>query len=272
MISVFNGRSRSLGAGGGEEVHVQVSIALRKHLHLFKGAKLGVFLAIALHSDKNGWSHPPTKLLAKETGLNPDTVFEALNDLCELRVEGHRVLLRKGARRSGGQFSNNRYLIFPTEEEISRFETPYLFESRPTVSEKPDTGKNRHGKTSARGKPVTGNSETNKSQGLKLEPLESSGEDSSETQQEPHTQPEAPARAGTQNGVCVHSKFSLEELRDYAWKSYQYDRKLFALDGVRREGIRNPEGWAVAALKSGLCDAMVQEYLENPRMFDGPVY
>src|SRR5688572_1831294 len=125
MISVFNGRSRSLGAENSEEVHVQVSVALRKHLHLFKGAKLGVFMAIALHSDKHGWSKPSTRVLKRETGFNPDTIFKALAELCELQVEGHRVLLRKGVRRSGGQFSSNNYLIFPTKAEIEKYETPY---------------------------------------------------------------------------------------------------------------------------------------------------
>jgi Helix-turn-helix domain len=268
MISVFNGRSRSLGAGGGEEVHVQVSIALRKHLHLFKGAKLGVFMAIALHSDKNGWSHPSTRVLCGETGLNPDTIFKALSELCELRVEGHRVLLRKGVRQSGGQFSNNRYLIFPTEEEISKYETPYLFDSRPTVSEKTDTVKTRHGKNPSRKKPESEKSDRELDPGFKLEPHESSDEDSLKTQQEPHTQPDARAREHNAKRVCVQSKFSLEVLRNYAWASHNYDRSRAAFDGTKREGIRNPEGWAVAAHKSGLYDDLVQRYLDNPSMFE----
>lgn len=184
MITIFNGRSRGLGSQAVKDVYVQVSVGLRKHLHLFKGAKLNLFLAIALHSDIHGWSKPSTRTLRRETGLSPDTIFKTLAELCELEVEGHRVLLRKGVRRTGGQFSSNNYLIFPTEEEVAKFETPYLFSSGPqneAVSEKSDMAE-------VRGEEPLG-----------LEPIRTDG------------------RLGTSVPVSLKSKFGLADIRKYAW-------------------------------------------------------
>jgi hypothetical protein len=49
MIQIFNGRSRGLGQDAQHAVYLQVSVQMRQHLHHFKGVRLGVFLAIALH-------------------------------------------------------------------------------------------------------------------------------------------------------------------------------------------------------------------------------
>jgi hypothetical protein len=263
MISVFNGRSRGLGSENREELYMQVSFGLRKHLHLFKGAKLAVFIAIALHSDKNGWSKPSTRLLQKETGLNPDTIFKALSEVCVLKIEGHRVLLRKAVRKNGGRFSNNNYLIFPTKADIEKFETPYLFPSGPvaesaeqgtkssgTVSEKADTVKTGEGKNPTRKNTDTEKSDTEVDPCSELEPgSESSEEDSFPKQGEPtHTQLKPrDARGSPQAGVCVKSKFTKGELKRYA-------RQV--------SGIINPVGWANAALESGAFDDDVQEYLD----------
>jgi hypothetical protein len=127
MISVFNGRARSLGRGNKDEVYMQVTVSLREHLHLFKGARLAVFMAIALHSDSRGWSHPSVRLMTEETGLDKNTIFRALNDLCTLEIDGMRVLLRdsgKGRKNSSGTHVTNRYLIFPSETDIAEHETP----------------------------------------------------------------------------------------------------------------------------------------------------
>jgi hypothetical protein len=57
MISIFNERSRTLGGGSNErDLYVQFSVHLRDHLHYLKGAKLNVFMSLALHIDANGWS------------------------------------------------------------------------------------------------------------------------------------------------------------------------------------------------------------------------
>lgn len=128
MISIFNGRSRALGEGGREDIYLQVSIKLRKHLHRFKGAKLAVFISIALHTDRNGWSTPDLELIRKETSYNCDTISSAITELCKLTINGCRVMLRDQSRQPKGQFGKNRYLLFPSEEEVKKYEpedSPY---------------------------------------------------------------------------------------------------------------------------------------------------
>jgi Helix-turn-helix domain len=71
-----------------------------------------------------------------------------------------------------------------------------------------------------------------------------------------------------QDRVCAKSKFPLEYLRQYAWASYNLDRRLVAQGEKNVDGIRNPEGWAIAAHRSGVFDALVQELVDNPRLFD----
>ena len=68
MIQIFNGRSRALGQDAQDAVYLQVAVALRQHLHHFKGARLGVFMAIALHSNADGWAWPSMAVLKAETG------------------------------------------------------------------------------------------------------------------------------------------------------------------------------------------------------------
>lgn len=123
MISFFNGRKRTLG-GGTSEVYAQVSVDFRDYLHLFKGARLGVFLAIALHTDKEGWAWPSYGLLARETGYSEDSIRRTLADLCALSVEGHRVLLRfQPYDDEEKRFASNRYLLFPSTDEVTRYES-----------------------------------------------------------------------------------------------------------------------------------------------------
>src|SRR5262245_26279483 len=122
MISIFNGRSRGIGKHGQREVYVQVSVKLRDHLHLFKGAKLAVFMAIALHTNEEGWSEPSIDLLRAETGYNKETISTALTGLCALTLDGERVLLAAQRRSGGGSFTQNRYLVFPSPEECAKHE------------------------------------------------------------------------------------------------------------------------------------------------------
>jgi hypothetical protein len=123
MISVFNGRSRGIGQRSRQDVYIQVQVKLRSHLHLFKNARLAVFLAIALHSNEDGWADPSVELLRQETGYNKDTIARALTDLCDLVLDGQRVLLAAQQRQPGGVFAKNRYLVFPSPEECAKYET-----------------------------------------------------------------------------------------------------------------------------------------------------
>lgn len=123
MISIFNGRSRKLGQGQQQDIHMQVSVDLRRHLHLFKGPSLAIFFCIALHSDKEGWSFPSFDVIQEETGYTHNAIYAALNHLCSVTIEDQRVLL-KYQKTEKGKFGSNRYLIFPSPEEITRLDEP----------------------------------------------------------------------------------------------------------------------------------------------------
>ena len=121
MISFFNGRTRSLG-GETSEVFAKMDVAFRGYLHLLKGAHLGVFLAIALPGNEDGWAWPSYATMARETGYSEDTIRRALAHLCKLEINGHRVLLRYQPKGQEGTFQSNRYLLFPSAEEVARYE------------------------------------------------------------------------------------------------------------------------------------------------------
>lgn len=123
MISIFNGRKRSLGDTHAE-VFAQLSVEFRQHLYLFKGARLHVFLCVALHADDKGWAYPTIEAcIRRETGYNRETIILALNELCQLTIEGHRVLLAYQPINPDGTFQPNQYLIFPTPKEVAKYET-----------------------------------------------------------------------------------------------------------------------------------------------------
>lgn len=121
MFSIFNGKVRGLGEQPKTKVHMRVSVKFREYLHYFKGAQLAVFIAIALHADDQGWSSPTIKQLKAETGYEPGTISAALTALCKVVIEGKRVLFAEQLRYKG-QFVKNRYLIFPSAEEIAQHE------------------------------------------------------------------------------------------------------------------------------------------------------
>ena len=159
MIRFCNKRSRSLDGSKSSGVYVQVEVTLRDHLAKFKGARLGVFLAIALHSDEDGWSKPGIDLISRETGYNRDTISAAITELDQLTIEGHRVMLVYQTSIQG-RFFRNKYLIFPTPEEAemlakakprkrtrkrTRKQKPPILQNSPSLgfpdTEKPDTEK-----------------------------------------------------------------------------------------------------------------------------------
>jgi uncharacterized protein YdaU (DUF1376 family) len=69
--------------------------------------------------------------------------------------------------------------------------------------------------------------------------------------------------------VCVsQSKFTLEQIRQYAWASYHLDERLRGAGRKQVDGIRNPDGWAIAAHRSGEHDPLIQEWIDNPKIFE----
>ena len=161
MITIFNGRKRTLG-GQTSNVHIQVSISFRDYLHTLKGAPLAVFLSIALHSNENGWSWPSRTLISRETGYNTNTISQALSELCQTRIKDHRILLRYQPQAGNGNFKTNRYLIFPSLDEIAQYEHHQPEMNLPCTAlpctENPYTVK------PCTVKPCTGNLYTNKNQ------------------------------------------------------------------------------------------------------------
>jgi len=122
MITFFNGRRRGLGEDPSPQVYAQMDASFRDYLYLLKGAKLAVFLAIALHANEEGWSWPSYETLSRETGYSLDKIRDALAELCSLEINGQRILLRYQPQQPGGKFATNRYLLFPTPEEVEQFE------------------------------------------------------------------------------------------------------------------------------------------------------
>ena len=124
MLTFCNGREQGLGGGGKPQVFVKVDVTFGRHLGLLKGAKLGVFMAIALHANDEGWAWPSIPAICKESGYNRDAVTKAISELCRLEIDGDRVMLRSQSRIVGGQgrFAGAHYLIFSAKGDIERFE------------------------------------------------------------------------------------------------------------------------------------------------------
>ena len=171
MLTIFNGRSLSFDSNK-PVVYAQMSIEFLKHLHLFKGARLSVLMCLFLHSNSEGYSWPSIATITKETGFQEDAVHSALNKLCQVRINGRRVLSREQQRNEDGHFNRNVYRLFPESETQGDYPTdPTLDENEygfskeskntpnPRKSPAPEntgTVKNRHGK-----KPTPENQGTN---------------------------------------------------------------------------------------------------------------
>lgn len=115
MITIFNGRQISLN-GAEDQIWAQVSVALRDVLYCFNTGKslnpFGVFMAIALHANADGWAWPGRARLSKETGIK-SAISVSIKHLCKMRIEGHRVLAAWRERRNDGTWGRTLYRIFP---------------------------------------------------------------------------------------------------------------------------------------------------------------
>lgn len=121
MIKIFSGNWRGLGEDKSAGFGMIIDFKFREILHKFKGAPLGVFMCLALHSDEKGHSFPGYDLISKETGYNRSTIAQALDVLCDLKIDGHRILMRYREHDTKGMFEgSNHYLIFPTLEELTQ--------------------------------------------------------------------------------------------------------------------------------------------------------
>jgi hypothetical protein len=114
-ISIFRGKkwlvSDTGAQGSREEVYVQLDVTFRNHqLAQLKGAKLAVFLCIALHINEDGICFPSVSRIVKETGYSRDTVHVALKGL-----ETMGFISRVSGRREDKthKYKSNSYRIFP---------------------------------------------------------------------------------------------------------------------------------------------------------------
>lgn len=86
------------------DVYIKLKVAFRRNaLATLRGAKLSVFLCLALHVDQDGIVHPGIEAIMRETGYGRTTVCRALDELVSLR------LIRKCDR--PGSRVQNRYEI-----------------------------------------------------------------------------------------------------------------------------------------------------------------
>ena len=113
-IGIFKGLEPVVFDDGKQEVKKEFYIKLYGkfrdgHLNQLKGAPLGIFLCIALHSDERGYSFPSASLIEKETGYGRDTIFKTLTYL-----EGLNFIARiKRRDKKTKKLLSNLYRVFP---------------------------------------------------------------------------------------------------------------------------------------------------------------
>jgi hypothetical protein len=114
-ISIFKGRQRIIGYGGEqrveERVYVQLETAFRKKqlAQLRGGAKLAVFLCLALHINEEGLCWPSIGLICQETGYGKDAVYKALSSLERMGF----IRRQKRREQDTKKLTTNLYQIFP---------------------------------------------------------------------------------------------------------------------------------------------------------------
>jgi hypothetical protein len=123
MFKVFSGDWRGVAPPEiGNECFIKVGFEFRRHLHHFKGAALSVLMCLALHIDEQGQCFPGYELIGVETGLARDTVARAIDQLCNLEIEGQRALLRYRTRDGENRYvGGNHYILFPLPSEVVRW-------------------------------------------------------------------------------------------------------------------------------------------------------
>lgn len=121
MISIFHGTERGIGRSQQQNIFVKLDVRFREVIKHFKGAKLSVFLTLALHMDEKGWARVGMRRLESETKYNIQTISETMGALNDVRIDGERVIYTMRVKdETGSQFVTNWNLVFPTESEVAR--------------------------------------------------------------------------------------------------------------------------------------------------------
>lgn len=113
MIGIFGGRGIHT-----ETLYAQVSVAMRSKIHLFSNGKninaFGVFMCIALHANKDGWSWPSRDTIMQETGISTThAIADAVSLLRDLTIDGQRIMGHYRVREANGRWGKSAFLIFP---------------------------------------------------------------------------------------------------------------------------------------------------------------
>jgi hypothetical protein len=289
MIKVFDGEWRGLGENSKQKGAI-ISFEFRNYLHHFKGASLHVFMSICLHVDRDGYCYPSYDTIQKETGYGRGTVAKAIAELCDMEIEGHKVLMKWRERDDDGKFTgSNRYRIFPTADELEELNSQSSVFS--TVdsqsSENPTLEKSNSGKSELEDKPVSKDKPVDKEPSSSDENKLSEGESKSpdETQQKwfealfwlvyDHDQYNTVAD-GKKKGIAKAAKelrinYSLDDLRGWyrdiwtkEWPGKQKDGttqrpKLADIkEGIGRVRAKNkPKMFANGTNKSGVFNMLV---------------
>lgn len=115
-ISIFKGRQRIISWGGEQSVEDRIYVQLETNFRekqlaqLRGGAKLAVFLCLALHINEEGLCWPSISLICKETGYGKDTIYEALESL---ETMGY-IARKKRREEKSNKLTTNLYQIFPS--------------------------------------------------------------------------------------------------------------------------------------------------------------
>lgn len=246
MIRTFRGRGRALGAGESQQFELAIQAELRNHLGLFKGSSLNVFICIALHIDDLGWAFPTIPTITRETKRDDATVHRALNHLVKMEIDGERLMLRVKTpprhidpAKIKSKRPRNFYLIFPSAEEIARYEM---------TSQKRDANFARSSMPSQkRDAKFATQRITNK----KESPLDK------DLKKHPHTQGGAGARAEADSEAGAEKR-PAAGLSIYEWEIVE----AWALDAGKKDPtIRSARAVAVAAYRSGTSDLFIQLWL-----------
>lgn len=118
MLEIYQGRGL---LDTDKLVFAKIDVALRGHLHEFNTGKntnpFAVFMAIALHTNEDGWAWPSRDLLKQETGIKSEAaITSALRHLRKMRIGGQRVFAHYRVHEKSGVWGATAYLIFPDAE------------------------------------------------------------------------------------------------------------------------------------------------------------
>ena len=113
-ITIHRGEDFYLTDTGTQErrnkTYVKFSVSFREQqLAQLRGARLAVFVCLALHIEEDGSCFPSISLIGKETGYNRDTIFKALR---KLEFMGDIARKQKTDTKTK-KFRSNLYQLFP---------------------------------------------------------------------------------------------------------------------------------------------------------------